>query len=735
MNINWFCPLLPEKTDIAHYTSRILNDLTKNANIKLWTYQKSWLPEIAKQADVVHFNPRHLSSQGFGHSHCNIYHIGNNNQFHGAIWQASRQFPGIVVIHDVNLHYLFTSMYEKYMQPGNDRNAFIELMQHYHGLPCKQDIDRFFVGQLDWSTLAERYPLTEAAVENALGVVVHTQAAFEFFNQNKEYPVLHLPLPYSFKNERVSPKSACHPPYKLIIFGHLGGMHRRVQSVLQALGQLPERNLFHLDIYGEVWDTEYLDKLIHQFNLENHVALHGFVKESVLDMALSNADLAINLRYPTGGEASGSQLRIWHHALPSLVTRLGWYAQLPEDSVAFVRQAHEIEDIQATLRQFLNDPDRFATMGRQGYQVLKQEHNPATYAQRIIEFSRSACHKSKGVSPALRKQLLQKPRVSVVIPVFNQAAHIQYAVESVLQQTFKQYEIIVVDDASTDGTVDRVSSYRDQFRYASFQECQGLSVARNRGLEMAKGEFVVFLEASDYLMPSALEVQTQWLDAHPELGMVNSGFRIVDFDDNLLSQVEPWQHIKHLSLETWLFSKSILALSSMMFRREWLLWAGGFDTRFQYAEDLNLVLRMALLNCQTNWLHKVVSCHRWRACDASNIPFIEQSLKTVLLDFFSHSNLPESVRALKDKAFFQYSVWLAWNAFRCNQSVYQTECLRKSLHYIKTSPVEIISKWVNLFQHFSVTEGYSFDAYTLSKCPEWQELTQSLLASPHVIYR
>ena len=76
--------------------------------------------------------------------------------------------------------------------------------------------------------------------------------------------------------------------------------------------------------------------------LKDTVKVHGYAPAADLDGALSTAGLAINLRYPTMGEASASQLRIWEHALPSLVTRVGWYASLPEDAVAHVRPENEV---------------------------------------------------------------------------------------------------------------------------------------------------------------------------------------------------------------------------------------------------------------------------------------------------------------------------------------------------------------------------------------------------------
>jgi hypothetical protein len=85
------------------------------------------------------------------------------------------------------------------------------------------------------------------------------------------------------------------------------------------------------------------------------------------------------------GEASVSQLQIWDHALPSLVTRVGWYAGLPEGTVAWVRPDHEIADIRSHLSAFLADPMRYALVGEQGRRLLETRHTPEAYAQALVD--------------------------------------------------------------------------------------------------------------------------------------------------------------------------------------------------------------------------------------------------------------------------------------------------------------------------------------------------------------
>lgn len=99
------------------------------------------------------------------------------------------------------------------------------------------------------------------------------------------------------------------------------------------------------------------------------------------------------------------------------------------------------------------------------------------------------------------------PRVSVIIPTYNRREYVQEAIDSALAQTFTDYEIIVIDDGSTDGTSEALQArYGNRIHY-EWQENQGESVARNRGIELARGEYIAFLDSDDLWHPEKLAKQ------------------------------------------------------------------------------------------------------------------------------------------------------------------------------------------------------------------------------------
>lgn len=111
------------------------------------------------------------------------------------------------------------------------------------------------------------------------------------------------------------------------------------------------------------------------------------------------------------------------------------------------------------------------------------------------------------------------PLVSVIVPTYNHASYLPKAIHSCINQTYKNLEIIVIDDGSTDNTKEIIQEFRDKIIYIS-QDNRGVSAARNVGLEIATGDFITFLDADDYLTEDSIEVRLEVLLQHDDIGFV-----------------------------------------------------------------------------------------------------------------------------------------------------------------------------------------------------------------------
>jgi glycosyltransferase involved in cell wall biosynthesis len=183
-----------------------------------------------------------------------------------------------------------------------------------------------------------------------------------------------------------------------------------------------------------------------------------------------------------------------------------------------------------------------------------------------------------------------RPPVSVILPCFNQANFLGEAIESALTQQGPSVEIVVVDDGSTDATREVARSFRE-VQYIH-QRNRGTAAARNLGLRSSRGEFIVFLDADDRLLPDAVEIGLRELDEHPECGFVHGHIRRIG-PDGISLGTPPQECVGDISYLTLLRQNSIWTPGSVMYRREACEEERGFRSRAGGSADVDLNLRIA----------------------------------------------------------------------------------------------------------------------------------------------
>ncbi|HEY9809669.1 MAG TPA: glycosyltransferase [Halomicronema sp.] len=328
--------------------------------------------------------------------------------------------------------------------------------------------------------------------------------------------------------------------------------------------------------------------------------------------------------------------------------------------------------------------------------------------------------------------------VSVIIPAYNGDKYITKAVESVLNQTYSNYEILVIDDGSTDNTRGVLEPYLDKIQYV-YQENQGVAVARNRGIEISQGEFVAFLDQDDFFLPHKLALQVACFELQPNLGIVHSGWRRVNTTGEKIADAQPWKDVQTLDLEGWVRWRCVL-LSAMMFRREWLECVGGLDPQFKQTDDTDLALRLSLIGCQTAWVRQSVVCYREHEGNASrNIQVQAKENLAVLDKFFALPNLPEHIQQLENHCRYYAALWIAWRFYSAGFFSEMAEYLKQSLNYrddeAEARDVEKIQlNWIDTFTDISIRHDEQFDVKSLTNRPEWIQL-QTYLELKQVKYQ
>mgnify|MGYP001054533606 CR=1 FL=1 len=199
------------------------------------------------------------------------------------------------------------------------------------------------------------------------------------------------------------------------------------------------------------------------------------------------------------------------------------------------------------------------------------------------------------MTAAAQPMRVEPGMVSVIVPTFNRAALCARAVRSALAQTWRPIEIIVVDDGSSDDTA---AMLREAFGNAIVviqQANQGVSAARNTGIDAAHGEFVAFLDSDDEWLPEKIARQVEWLRSRPDFGMVLCDLVYVTVDGCELGRTERRRQLPRdgLIVDDVLLHPALVP-STVLLRREILERCGSFDTSLPTAEDLDFHLRTAL---------------------------------------------------------------------------------------------------------------------------------------------
>lgn len=200
-------------------------------------------------------------------------------------------------------------------------------------------------------------------------------------------------------------------------------------------------------------------------------------------------------------------------------------------------------------------------------------------------------------------------KISAVIPAYNSAKFIRAAINSIQAQTSKVDEIIVVDDGSTDNTEQIVKEFSNAIIYHK-QVNQGPSAARNKGIELASGDWIAFLDADDQWTVDKTTKQIQALQSNPELHLLAGDMTEIDNDDQLLTQsvlakhqmLKDFQHLAGKPVPNALaalMKKNFIPTGTVLVRRQTLLEAGMFNTEIRYGEDLELWAKIATFHAVT----------------------------------------------------------------------------------------------------------------------------------------
>jgi glycosyltransferase involved in cell wall biosynthesis len=295
------------------------------------------------------------------------------------------------------------------------------------------------------------------------------------------------------------------------------------------------------------------------------------------------------------------------------------------------------------------------------------------------------------------------PKVSVIIPAYNAMTYLPETVDSVLAQTFTDFEILIVNDGSSDRIEQWVSQLSDPRIELISQVNQGISVAYNTGLAHVQGEYLAFLEADDLWQPSKLAQQVLCLDQKPDVGLVYTWTACIDQQGNPLGQIiashfqgKIWQPIIE-------FQEVICNPSSVMVRRSCLDQVGIFDPNLDIALDFDIWVRIAA-NYPIAVVKEPLTFYRRHASSISSTKNRQKTLQSLRQAIEKNfQSVPIELLYLRNRAYGRINLRFAWLAIDdrdytkashfCEQALLHYPRLRYSEKYLRLNLAIVLLRW------------------------------------------
>ena len=253
------------------------------------------------------------------------------------------------------------------------------------------------------------------------------------------------------------------------------------------------------------------------------------------------------------------------------------------------------------------------------------------------------------------------PTVNVIIHTYNNERFIAETVESVLNQTYKEYEIVVVDDGSVDGTRDALIPYMQKIRY-HYKENGGIASAKNAGISLSETEFVAFLDHDDLWVPDKLQLQMEHFNENPQIGLVYAKY--TSFRDGKELRTKPEK-----GYSGWIFkellSKSFIQTSTVVVKRECLDAVGPYDETFSLGDEYDMFLRISK-KFQCGFIDKGLTRYRVHDTNASNNDFLfdNENLGVYKKIYNNFTDLDGVEKKILRKRIARYSMKVAEGLYR-----------------------------------------------------------------------
>jgi glycosyltransferase involved in cell wall biosynthesis len=255
------------------------------------------------------------------------------------------------------------------------------------------------------------------------------------------------------------------------------------------------------------------------------------------------------------------------------------------------------------------------------------------------------------------------PKVSVIIPAYNAMKYLPETLESVLKQTFTDFEVVIVDDGSSDNICEWANQIIDDRVRLISQQNQELAAARNTGILNSTGEYIAFIDADDIWEASKLEKQVNYLDSDPLVGLVDTWTALIDENGNFLNKIinnSIEGDVRRIATEV--CNAFIASGSSPMIRRTCFDKVGLFDVDIKFAEDVDMWIRIGI-HYHFGVVKEPLIRYRQHPNNKSrNCQSMLEGIRKVIEK--TYSSMPTELLHLRGKSYGTWYLYFAWTALK-----------------------------------------------------------------------
>lgn len=299
----------------------------------------------------------------------------------------------------------------------------------------------------------------------------------------------------------------------------------------------------------------------------------------------------------------------------------------------------------------------------------------------------------------------ESPLVSIVIPAYNAAGYLREAIDSVLNQSYPNIELIVLDDGSTDATAELLNSYPEALFYRERHANMGQSATLNKGWAMSKGEIIGYLSADDALLPNAVAAAVNALKLHPEVMMVYGDYELIDQHSDVIRDVQA----PDFSIRELVENVVVQPGPGVFFRRGCFEKLGGWNPALRQTPDYEYWLRIALMGPLLRVPELLARFRVHNESQSYHSTSVEKSdeVVSVLQAYFERSDLPAEISCLKPKSLAMANITAARFHLRAGRMEYFRKRIYSALHH---DPLVLFRKQairllINAIMHYYVSKG------------------------------